>query len=428
MTEATTATTTSAATTSTTRPPAFAIRPIPGVKGNGSFAIRDIKQGEVLFEEDAALFITISEVQAAVVEHGLAREEHEEPVTPGNKSPVEVEFSSSQPPQDLHGAALIANEGSCSPSEAACFGGTTTTYEDVDGSKGIAYKNSGCSRSSERILRMYDRTEQVASSSAARNRSPYGIFLTNAYDVPGMRGTGLYPLVGKGFNHSCRPNVGYDFVENTWRMRLFAARDIDKGDELCTCYCSLSVLLKGSAERQKFFAENNAFECGCEVCACREDGEDGDVVSRRVAVEKSDANRAEIAECLAAISGYEDIRSSSMRGVREAGRRKGRRKDAAVALTFIEEARKLLVEEKLLRQDLWIEYAELAFEAATISGGKISGGTMPGAKIEHGNFPRGHGAFSGSRAWRQTLQSWGKIPGCRVFWGKISGGTASFPG
>eukprot|EP00392_Amoebophrya_sp_AT5.2_P009312 g9340.t1 len=48
--------------------------------------------------------------------------------------------------------------------------------------------------------------------------------------------------------------------------------------------------------------------------------------------------------------------------------------------------------------------------------------------IEHGNFSRGRGAFSGSRARGQELQSWGKIPGCRVCWGKISGGAASFLG
>jgi hypothetical protein len=72
----------------------------------------------------------------------------------------------------------------------------------------------------------------------------------------------LHFLAAK-LNHSCKPNVGYDFNQNNQRM--FTTRDIKRGEELCDCYSDV-VYHEPSWVRRIFLKEKYSFDCRCVAC------------------------------------------------------------------------------------------------------------------------------------------------------------------
>ena len=88
----------------------------------------------------------------------------------------------------------------------------------------------------------------------------YGIIRSNAYRSKG--GLGLYPTISR-YNHSCMPNVGYDF--KGWDMCLYSAVDIEEGTELCTCYTDM-VFFFNREERKEHLKSKFNFDCLCVGC------------------------------------------------------------------------------------------------------------------------------------------------------------------
>lgn len=73
----------------------------------------------------------------------------------------------------------------------------------------------------------------------------------------------LHFLAAK-LNHSCSPNVGYDFSSNLQRM--FTTRDVKKGEELFDCYSDV-VYHEPAWVRRAFLKEKYNFDCQCSACS-----------------------------------------------------------------------------------------------------------------------------------------------------------------
>lgn len=88
-----------------------------------------------------------------------------------------------------------------------------------------------------------------------------GIFSTNC-----MQGDGeevvlcrQYPLL----NHSCRNNVEMEW-NDSGNLRLYACKDIKKGEQLCNRYMECMATYE---ERQRLLKGTWKFECRCELCS-----------------------------------------------------------------------------------------------------------------------------------------------------------------
>ena len=95
-------------------------------------------------------------------------------------------------------------------------------------------------------------------------------------------------FVAAKLNHSCRPNVGYDFSQNNQRM--FTTRDVKQGTELFDCYSDV-VYHEPAWVRQLFLTEKYNFDCRCDACA-----------STAVEQEESDGRRMQMKEIAKTLS------------------------------------------------------------------------------------------------------------------------------
>jgi len=95
-------------------------------------------------------------------------------------------------------------------------------------------------------------------------RSLQGIFATNTYALgQGATYGGLFLTLSR-LNHSCRPNCVHHWRPDLHMMVVHAVRDIDEGEELCTCYGPGDCRL--TSERQEYLLERYNFECRCDMC------------------------------------------------------------------------------------------------------------------------------------------------------------------
>ena len=132
-----------------------------------------------------------------------------------------------------------------------------------------------------------------AAHSASREKRLYGVIKSNAYFCNDTNALGLYPTAAR-LNHSCSPNVSYGF--DGWTMRMYTTRDVQPGEELCSCYTD--VVYHGSREyRQAYMDAKFNFECQCHaVCGnCDVD-----------AVKSSDERRSQLKFLSAIISSRAD--------------------------------------------------------------------------------------------------------------------------
>lgn len=106
-----------------------------------------------------------------------------------------------------------------------------------------------------------DELPELTAPQNNNDKSLRGIVETNGvlrpYDRASVLGRRLARL-----NHSCRPNAGVHFFEPD-RIRVYALRDVEAGEELCLTYCDL---LQAEADRRRDLA-SYGFRCRCpEAC------------------------------------------------------------------------------------------------------------------------------------------------------------------
>ena len=92
----------------------------------------------------------------------------------------------------------------------------------------------------------------------------HGIFSTNTYALgQGATYGGLFLSLSR-LNHSCRPNCVHHWRPDLHCMIVHAVRDIEEGQELCTCYGPGDCRL--TSERQEYLLERYNFRCLCDMC------------------------------------------------------------------------------------------------------------------------------------------------------------------
>ena len=91
-----------------------------------------------------------------------------------------------------------------------------------------------------------------------------GIIKSNRFTADEDNSGSVMCIEASRFNHSCLPNVLHRFSKPF--ERVFAIRDIKKGEELCTSYIQSDIMMKTTKERRKFLFVVWKFECMCELC------------------------------------------------------------------------------------------------------------------------------------------------------------------
>ncbi|CAE7848911.1 set5 [Symbiodinium microadriaticum] len=85
-----------------------------------------------------------------------------------------------------------------------------------------------------------------------------GIFETNSIGCSSPTLDGVLCLSVSRINHSCWPNCEQFWDEQLFREKIFACKDIQKGEELCISYVEPYLLAE---ERDEIFRRRYAFEC-----------------------------------------------------------------------------------------------------------------------------------------------------------------------
>ena len=107
------------------------------------------------------------------------------------------------------------------------------------------------------IMQLTDRGE------GRHGKTAYGVFMTNA--LPKGTGTrfGALFLTCSRFNHSCTPNAYHSYLKDHNVLRVYAVRDIDEGDEICTSYIDMVATrdVRAGVLMGRF-----GFACACATC------------------------------------------------------------------------------------------------------------------------------------------------------------------
>ena len=117
---------------------------------------------------------------------------------------------------------------------------------------------------------LHERTQQsvMALSSCDEDgagvaRTPKGVYDTNSFRLGNDPKGGLFLTIAR-LNHSCRPNVTHFWNPQLQQKFVFAARDIDIGEELLTTYGPGQCMT--TRGRREYLYERFSFECNCEMC------------------------------------------------------------------------------------------------------------------------------------------------------------------
>ena len=103
----------------------------------------------------------------------------------------------------------------------------------------------------------------AGSSPLPEGKSVGGIFETNSIPHGDHNAYGLFPIISR-FNHSCVANAIYQWRESLGTNVVVATRDIKAGDEIDISYFKNFEM--GRAERQEMTLSKFCFICRCTAC------------------------------------------------------------------------------------------------------------------------------------------------------------------
>jgi SET domain-containing protein len=91
-----------------------------------------------------------------------------------------------------------------------------------------------------------------------------GIFSTNSFEIDEDDSVKIF-LQSSRFNHSCIPNARYSWNPEVKRFRIYAFRDIARGEDIFVTYLGWDMYCSTRAERQVRLRALG-FTCKCAVC------------------------------------------------------------------------------------------------------------------------------------------------------------------
>ena len=112
----------------------------------------------------------------------------------------------------------------------------------------------------------------------------WGILMSNTFENEENNYQRRLYVQTSRFNHSCSPNIGYDF--NNWTIRLFTTRDVKSGETLCIAYSDV-IYFFPQEKRQKYLLNAMKFKCACSACS----PSPHDIDENQRMLSKSDENR-----------------------------------------------------------------------------------------------------------------------------------------
>ena len=193
-------------------------------KGNGLQAIKDISYGEVIIIEEPVM-----QIEKVVIKKA----------NPWRKLEKFPESMRESMKTQLEGQLLQLNETS-----EKCL---------------KEYFNKISSDKQTEVMRLYD-CHQV------KEKTLLGIVSTNG--LIQQNGKTLVFIEISKLNNSCLPNVAFEFVPPYGR--IFAVKDIKKGEELCMDYGGYGSRFSSLKDRKEMLKDKYDFECGCELCTMDE--------------------------------------------------------------------------------------------------------------------------------------------------------------
>ena len=189
-------------------------------KGNGLQAIKDISYGEVIIIEEPVM-----QIEKVVIKKA----------NPWRKLEKFPESMRESMKAQLEGQLLQLNETS-----EKCL---------------KEYFNKISSDKQTEVMRLYD-CHQV------KEKTLLGIVSTNG--LIQQNGKTLVFIEISKLNNSCLPNVAFEFVPPYGR--IFAVKDIKKGEELCIDYGGYGSRFSSLKDRKEMLKDKYDFDCGCELC------------------------------------------------------------------------------------------------------------------------------------------------------------------
>ena len=94
-------------------------------------------------------------------------------------------------------------------------------------------------------------------------KTPAGVYDTNSFRLGNDPLGGVFLTIAR-INHSCLPNVSHFWRPNLQQTLVFATRDIDIGEELCTMYGPSECM--DTESRREYLSDRFSFQCMCEMC------------------------------------------------------------------------------------------------------------------------------------------------------------------
>ena len=193
-------------------------------KGNGLRAIKDISYGEVIIIEEPVM-----QIEKVVIKKA----------NPWRKLEKFPESMRESMKAQLEGQLLQLNETS-----EKCL---------------KEYFNKISSDKQTEVMRLYD-CHQV------KEKTLLGIVSTNG--LIQQNGKTLVFIEISKLNNSCLPNVAFEFVPPYGR--IFAVKDIQKGEELCMDYGGYGSRFSSLKDRKEMLKDQYDFDCVCELCTMDE--------------------------------------------------------------------------------------------------------------------------------------------------------------
>lgn len=166
--------------------------------------------------------------------------------------------------QDIPRHTLILTEeplisGDQVKNALALYEDNKSTSQDDD----IMYLTNECNLDANQMQRIWQMHDQYVHTYDTPEKRLWGIIYSNAfYSTDKQFAPGLYPTAAR-LNHSCSPNVGYEF--NGWSIRVYTTRFVPSGEELCDCYSDV-VYYQAQQVRKVFFKIKFGFNCQCVLC------------------------------------------------------------------------------------------------------------------------------------------------------------------
>eukprot|EP00957_Ditylum_brightwellii_P142974 10893798-Ditylum_brightwellii.AAC.1 len=151
----------------------------------------------------------------------------------------------------------------------------------------IKYLQTECGMTDGDIEQLWSLHDQYTSN--LNEKRLQGIIMSNSFEDEENNYQRRLYLNTSRFNHSCAPNIGFNFDD--WNIRLYTTRDIKAGETMCLFYSDV-IYHFPQEKRQQYLYGHMKFNCACSACfPCTEDP-----ARRKEIIRKSDKNRTRLKE------------------------------------------------------------------------------------------------------------------------------------